>query len=557
MSDEEGFEEQFVQQKPTLIIFHGPPCSGKTKYYKDHYERTFVRFSLEEWFEKNAEATLHKGIGVIAKKLKDGDSVVLDDCNPTEKARNALIASLRKQAGDFRLEGVEFRPKGGLLQSQVAAQFLSAQLSEDDERQRLNLVVDLDLSDDDDDDDDSVMDLDQDSDASEGDKDKHSSRRGLAQILASNDDHTKSERRRQDMLKDWDSMANGLSYGEGFQLIQFIDQEVSLEVKELVTPALIIDAQTIITFNRRKGEDYGFEASLLPNVFEGIRDWKMATPGGRVIVIVDDEAVLPVLVREESDSPETQLFMIRSCHQQILSCLSSLECLIPLYYYHIQFGAFDINSFHRITNPGPIAWLLRRHHLLPHRSLWIAPCPKNVIQVVPFGIPYMSATEFFATGGWDFQSKLRQFLIPNPSLPPWLSFLSNPPETQAICGEEGAHSIDPNDKESHFLPLEAERRSLLQAHPEQANQWFSVLEEISFGRTHGCWFPPSNPNKKRRATAAPEILETSPSSKRSTPAPQASQAIEIHDSSSIPVLDLDTPTIEGQDGAIVIDSQDP
>ena len=158
-----------------------------------------MRFSLEEWFEKNAEATLHKGIGVIAKKLKNGDSVVLDDCNPTEKARNALIASLRKQAGDFRLEGVEFRPKGGLLQSQVAAQFLSAQLSEDDERQRLNLVVDLDLSDDDDDD--SVLDLDQDSDASEGDKDKHSSRRGLAQILASNDDHTKSERRRQDMLK--------------------------------------------------------------------------------------------------------------------------------------------------------------------------------------------------------------------------------------------------------------------------------------------------------------------------------------------------------------------
>lgn len=123
---------------------------------------------MEEWFETSPEATIHSGIRRLAKKLKNGDSVVLDDCNPTEKARSALVSALRKQSIEFTLEGVEFRPKGGILQCSVSAEFLLAAKAEEIERQRLDLKAHIDISDDDEVD----SDPDSGSDGEEGNSDK-------------------------------------------------------------------------------------------------------------------------------------------------------------------------------------------------------------------------------------------------------------------------------------------------------------------------------------------------------------------------------------------------
>lgn len=111
------------------------------------YEKTHARFSLEEWLSKGVKSTLHAGIKKLIEMLNNGDSVVLDDCNPTEKARTALIASLRKQANEFILEGIEFRPKGGVIQSKVAAEFASAQEAEEIETLMSKKSIELDSDD--------------------------------------------------------------------------------------------------------------------------------------------------------------------------------------------------------------------------------------------------------------------------------------------------------------------------------------------------------------------------------------------------------------------------
>lgn len=150
----------------------------------------FVRFSLAEWLERGEEASLHSGIRRLAKKLKDGDSVILDDCNPTAKGRASIVAALKTAGADFVLEGIEFRPQGGLAQARVGAEFVSAAEAAKLEDERLHMTIDIDSSDEESEDDSA-------SDAEESGKGK---KRGLERILSS-DSELQADRRRQETLK--------------------------------------------------------------------------------------------------------------------------------------------------------------------------------------------------------------------------------------------------------------------------------------------------------------------------------------------------------------------
>lgn len=313
---------------------------------------------------------------------------------------------------------------------------------------------------------------------------------------------------------------------------------------------LLIDAQTLFSF-KRIAETFDFDISLTSGVYDAIREWKMATPKGRVIVLIDDATVLPSLVEAEADSPETQTLMISACHAKMLASLKALQCLIPLYYFHIQFGAYDAASFHRVSAEGPISYLLRRHHLNLSQSLWVAPCPKNQRHTVPFGIPYISATEFYRVGGWDLASKLRQFKLDNASLPTWMEHF------RTLNSKEDVKINTIDAKIAETVPLEADRRSAFQqAEPSSLDLgWVQVSEEVSFGRVHGCCFPPAGtPSKKRDSNEADlKVAATISPSKR----PKLDSAIEtivVHSSSSIPVVEIpsqDTATSE----VVIIDSQ--
>lgn len=131
---------------------------------------------------------MHSGIRRLAKKLKDGDSVVLDDCNPSTKSRASIIDTLKKAGADFVLEGVEFRPLGGLAMSQIGAELVSAAEAESVEYERLHLTVDLDSSDEDDE---------EPSDDDEEAPNAGEKKRGLERILSSEHDVQASRRRRE------------------------------------------------------------------------------------------------------------------------------------------------------------------------------------------------------------------------------------------------------------------------------------------------------------------------------------------------------------------------
>lgn len=321
-------------------------------------------------------------------------------------------------------------------------------------------------------------------------------------------------------------MASGLKYDEGFKLIQYIDQPFKMaSAPGNARPALFIDAQSIMSFKWKDDSEFDFSIELVSGIAENVQEWIETEPNGHVIVLFDDETFLPAAVAGHADSPETQALLIRMCHDQALEALKNLHFNFPLYYYHVHFGAFDSKDFQRTAQLGPVAWLLRRHSLLLSASLWVAPCPKNALHTVPWDIPYISATEFFSTGGWDLASKLRQFRMTNSSLPQALRQVSS-------NGPAQPQGTAPLSSRMVTWPLDAERRSAVQDNSSSAHDWITVTEDIAFGRTHGCVFPPLQPAKKRAGTPI-EDLVSSPS-KRAATLP-SSEIIEIHDSASIPI----------------------
>jgi hypothetical protein len=324
----------------------------------------------------------------------------------------------------------------------------------------------------------------------------------------------------------------------------------------LAFPALLIDAQVLFSFRLQSSDAFLFDLKVVDNAREMIQAWNDSNSKGKVIVLIDDTTVLPSLVQAEADSPETQALMIRSCHSQMISALAQLQCKLPVYYYHIHFGAFDNKSFQRLSALGPSSWLLYRHHINPSLSLWVAPCPKNSPYHVPLGVPYISGTEFFSTSGWDLASKLRQFRLPSTSLPSWMA-----PIMPSSNINDGVVDLDEDDGESNIaIPLEAERRTQLQtdATGELAEKWILVNEEISFGRSHGCAFPPASvTTKKRKAVTKTDELdsiETAPHKKAKTES-LSSPPIQIGGSSSVPVIDLSSQD-HSSNSVVVLDSQE-
>lgn len=280
-----------------------------------------------------------------------------------------------------------------------------------------------------------------------------------------------------------------------------------------------------MSFKWKDDSEFDFSVELVSGIESNLTEWLQDEPNSHIIVLIDDETFLPAAVAGHADSPETQALLIRMCHEQALDALKGLKLSFPIYYYHVHFGAFDEKDFQRTASLGPIAWLQRRHSLALASSLWVAPCPKNALHAVPWDIPYISATEFFAVASWDLASKLRQFRMQNASLP---TVLRQGTGSSDVALNEGVQTS------IHFVswPLEAERRSLVQENSSLASEWITVSEEISFGRTHGCIFQPLVSAKKRPGAPLEESV-LSPSKRTSSPS--KAEIIEVHDSSSIPI----------------------
>ena len=87
-----------------LIIFAGLPGSGKTTYYREHFAATHVHVSKDRMPNTRDRET--KQMMQIEQALKAGQSVVVDNTNPSLDVRAPLLAAGRKHGA--RLIGIYF-----------------------------------------------------------------------------------------------------------------------------------------------------------------------------------------------------------------------------------------------------------------------------------------------------------------------------------------------------------------------------------------------------------------------------------------------------------------
>ena len=75
---------------PELVIFVGLPGSGKSTYYFAHFAKTHAHVSKD--LMPNARRRDDRQSMAIEKALAAGESVVVDNTNPSRDVRAALIA---------------------------------------------------------------------------------------------------------------------------------------------------------------------------------------------------------------------------------------------------------------------------------------------------------------------------------------------------------------------------------------------------------------------------------------------------------------------------------
>lgn len=79
--------------KPELVVFTGLQASGKTTFYRERFALTHVHVSKDAW--PNARKKEARQRRLIAEHLRIGQSVVVDNTNPTRDERDPLVAIAR------------------------------------------------------------------------------------------------------------------------------------------------------------------------------------------------------------------------------------------------------------------------------------------------------------------------------------------------------------------------------------------------------------------------------------------------------------------------------
>ncbi|XP_072177317.1 uncharacterized protein [Diadema setosum] len=99
---------------PEMIMFVGPPFSGKTLHYQRHFKSTHRRLSTSELYADHPEWGLRNVALHVLAILRGGENVVLDDENWQRKTRVSIIQLIKSKEPTYQLKCIIFKPRNDL-----------------------------------------------------------------------------------------------------------------------------------------------------------------------------------------------------------------------------------------------------------------------------------------------------------------------------------------------------------------------------------------------------------------------------------------------------------
>lgn len=114
-------ETENVLDSCELVLFYGPPCSGKTYHYNQNFSETHTRICPSQMFRENKDLSFHRILTMIIEYLKENKNVVIDDQNRPKRTRNSYLKAIRDQQkenklGIIKIKAICFHPIGGMIQ---------------------------------------------------------------------------------------------------------------------------------------------------------------------------------------------------------------------------------------------------------------------------------------------------------------------------------------------------------------------------------------------------------------------------------------------------------
>eukprot|EP00029_Vermamoeba_vermiformis_P006310 TRINITY_DN2437_c0_g2_i2.p1 TRINITY_DN2437_c0_g2~~TRINITY_DN2437_c0_g2_i2.p1 ORF type:complete len:549 (-),score=144.30 TRINITY_DN2437_c0_g2_i2:755-2368(-) len=338
-----------------LVLFYGPPCSGKTRFYYQEYSQTHTRISPRDDYP---DKSLHHVVSEAIKLLREGTQVVIDDCNAHEDTRQSYIARVKEAVPHTRTVLVVFRPVHGVRQCEWQLEWNLAA--------RCNVTQ---------------RDTNQ--------ADQHGT------------------------YIDWSAWQKTFEHEpvsllEGFNSTRYVDSRLyaARPREQFNNAALIIEAQALV--------EYSMDAlcqvkcALQPHVSSVLREWSGGHGAWRVVVLVDESALYPMSI-ELIEDPELQISVIQQCRTALQQQLTALQLHKPVYYLLSEYNSFEQTHFFKLQRGGMIAWAHMRHGLALPQCVYVTATPKNKPVSAPCGLKYCHAADLFNNNGWGTDSKLRKY----------------------------------------------------------------------------------------------------------------------------------------------------
>ncbi|ELR15375.1 uncharacterized protein ACA1_275490 [Acanthamoeba castellanii str. Neff] len=399
---------------PELVLFYGPPQSGKTRYFEKQLKSTHIRVSAEDTFRAQPHMSLHRVVNMAMSHLQAGKSVVIGmlaqtpshDTNSKRATRASYIRALRSRLAMCRVVCINFKPLGDVLQCQWQNEWArAASLAAKEAAQKSSLASDR---------------------APTAIEEGHVGEAANIGVVES------------EAWDNWMADADPPDASEGFDEIKLVECSLrSYSSTPFDTKGLMIDAEALYEFNAELLSDAFFGGTLPGGDWVKLRDdveqvlceFQDNFAKARFIVVMNEASILPAEVHLlDPTQSEVQFSRFRTRLMDELAKLS-----VTTYYLYLPRRSSIHSAFLKPPSPGFIAWLQERHRLMLSESLFVVRENSPLAAAARGYVTQIHGEHFFNSSGWLVQSKVRMHSREPTARPAFLSSIEPP-----VAAEENA-----------------------------------------------------------------------------------------------------------------------